>query len=498
MPNRSLLPLAALSLYILAAPAPAADKAEAPAAARVAKLVEQLGNDDFNEREMASAGLDAVGEPALDALRLAVMSTDEEVHKRAETLVGKIEKRLQTASVLKAKRVRLIYKDTAVRDALEDFGKKCGYHLALYDPENKLKNRTITLDTGDAPFWQAFDQFCDKAGLKEADALELARTAPAVAASDHITLIEGKTEGLPTDPASAVRVRVLTKTDPAVAPQKDDILFALQLSLEPRLQWRTVEKVTITKAVDDQKQELIALADPVPAAPPPALRRGGIAPGFVGGAVPLPTPGNLGGAIHQDIPFRLKKGDKVSKSLTELTGTVCASIFTEAAPIITAPDILKAAGKTFEGGDNGQLKVVEVAKDANGRITVRVELQAPAGVVPAGGLMGRGAIRRLGRGVPVAVAPVGGVVAVIGAGPGAGVSAGGLSLLDDKGEVVKLIGVQMQFTAVAGAVGGIVNQLQHILTFQAENGQEASKLIYSGRKLLTMEIPFTLKDVPLP
>jgi hypothetical protein len=56
----------------------------------------------------------------------------------------------------------------------------------------------------------------------------------------------------------------------------------------------------------------------------------------------------------------------------------------------------------------------------------------------------------------------------------------------------------MQFTAVAGAGGGIVNQLQHILTFQAEKGQEASKLIYSGRKMLTVDIPFTLKDAPLP
>jgi hypothetical protein len=532
MRTRSLLPLAALGLCVLAAPAAAADKAEKADATRIAKLIEQLGNDDFDEREKASTGLDALGEPALDALRQAVKSTDAEVRKRAETLVGKIEKRLEAATALKAKRVHLVYKDTAVKDAVEDFEKKSGCNLALYDPENKLRDRTITLDTGDAPFWRAFDQFCDKAGLKEAEAQDLAPVAPPAAkpplpappgafapapftppvvASDHITFIDGKAENLPTDAASAVRVRVLAKADRFGAPQKDEIPFALQLSLEPRLQWRTVEKVTITKAVDDQKQELIQLADPSPAvpAPAPALRVVGFAPGFIGGAVPLPAPVNLGGAlIHQDAPFRLRKGEKVSKSLTELTGTVSALILTEAAPIITAPDILKAAGKTFKGGDNGQLKVVEVSKDENGRITLRVELQAPADVVPAGGPIGRGAIRRLGRGVPVAVAPPpapaggavppGGIVAARGAavfiGAGLVTSAGGLILLDDKGEAVKLVGV---WRVVVGEVGA-VNTLQHVLTFQAEKGQEASKLIYSGRKVLSMEIPFTLKDAPLP
>ena len=57
----------------------------------------------------------------------------------------------------------------------------------------------------------------------------------------------------------------------------------------------------------------------------------------------------------------------------------------------------------------------------NGRITIRMELQAPADVIPAAGMIGRGAMRRLGRGVPVAVAPAGrggppgGLVAVRGA-----------------------------------------------------------------------------------
>ena len=81
---------------------------------------------------------------------------------------------------------------------------------------------------------------------------------------------------------------------------------------------------------------------------------------------------------------------------------------------------------------------------------------------------------------------------------GGGTSTAGLSLLDAKGEPIQLTGVQMRFTPVVAGAAGIVNQLQHTLTFQAEKGQEPSKLVYAGRKMLNLEIPFTLKDVPLP
>ena len=47
-----------------------------------------------------------------------------------------------------------------MKEAVEDFARKSGYAITLHDPDNKLKDRTVTLDTGDATFWQAFDQFC--------------------------------------------------------------------------------------------------------------------------------------------------------------------------------------------------------------------------------------------------------------------------------------------------------------------------------------------------
>ena len=169
MRARILLPLLTLGLglAVLAATAAPVEQPDKPDADKIAKLVAQLGSDNFDEREKASADLETIGDPAYDALRQALKSTDEEVHKRAEILVGKIEERKESAEALKPKHVHLIYKDTPLTEALEDFNKQSGCSIVLGDPDGKLKDRKITLDTGDVTFWQALNQFCDKAGLQE-------------------------------------------------------------------------------------------------------------------------------------------------------------------------------------------------------------------------------------------------------------------------------------------------------------------------------------------
>jgi hypothetical protein len=51
--------------------------------AKIKKLIEQLGDDDFDTREKATAGLIAVGPPAVPHLRRAAESEDTEIKRRA-------------------------------------------------------------------------------------------------------------------------------------------------------------------------------------------------------------------------------------------------------------------------------------------------------------------------------------------------------------------------------------------------------------------------------
>ena len=329
------------------------------------------------------------------------------------------------------------------------------------------------------------------------------------AAPDGITLTDGKADSLPTDASSAVRVQAL-KPDPNTPAPDGEILIGLRLSIEPRMLFQSVEKVTIRKAVDDQKQELAqTTTDAAPAGAAP-----GAAPARAGRAVIMPFPGAgvaLGaGDVQQDAVVHLKKGEKASKSLSELSGTISAHILTEAAPVITADDIMKVkAGAVFKGGENGVLTIADVAKNPAGQVVIRLELQPPTDSVPVGGA-NPAPIRRPIRIRPVplpappggGVAPpvmAGGMAAAIVIGPGGwnAQGAAGLDLLDDKGNVVKQVGsqIQNQITVVNGV--GTATQT-YTLTFQPEKDQEPSKLVYMGRKVLSVDVPFTLKDVPLP
>src|SRR5437016_13739424 len=78
---------------------------------RIERLIKQLGDDDFADRQSASKELDAIGEPALERLRAAVGDPDLEVRKRAQELVERISVRRTMRLALVPSKVRLNVKD---------------------------------------------------------------------------------------------------------------------------------------------------------------------------------------------------------------------------------------------------------------------------------------------------------------------------------------------------------------------------------------------------
>jgi uncharacterized protein (TIGR03067 family) len=91
-----------VGVLLLAAPGGLfGDPPDEPTADRVARLVRQLGNKDFMQREAASKELDAIGEPALDALRKAATDDDAEVRQRAAKIAGAITGRIRAAAAKK-------------------------------------------------------------------------------------------------------------------------------------------------------------------------------------------------------------------------------------------------------------------------------------------------------------------------------------------------------------------------------------------------------------
>src|SRR5262249_54450922 len=77
------------------------DRPDEPLADRVARLVKQLGHKEFAQREAASKELDAIGAPALDALRKAATDADAEIRQRSARLVSAITGRMRAAAARK-------------------------------------------------------------------------------------------------------------------------------------------------------------------------------------------------------------------------------------------------------------------------------------------------------------------------------------------------------------------------------------------------------------
>ncbi len=77
---------------------------------------------------------------------------------------------------------------------------------------------------------------------------------------------------------------------------------------------------------------------------------------------------------------------------------------------------------------------------------------------------------------------------------GFGANFNGLSMVDAKGQGHQLVGVQSQAQS-----DGKTIKYQYTLTYKVAKDQgDPAKLTFSGSKLATVEVPFNLKDVPLP
>src|SRR5947207_4827562 len=113
-----------------------------------ADLVKQLGSRKFAERDAAAAALDVLGAAALPALELGLKSTDPEIRQRAEKVRLKIQGRLESAQLLAGKRVRLVYKDTPLAEAIDDLAVRTGFPIQYGGDRDDLDGRTVTPDTG--------------------------------------------------------------------------------------------------------------------------------------------------------------------------------------------------------------------------------------------------------------------------------------------------------------------------------------------------------------
>ena len=282
---------------------------------------------------------------------------------------------------------------------------------------------------------------------------------------------------MPTDDHSGVRVRLLFLAEKGGVANGNEVALTLEISPQPNLRsWQRVGPVTVRKATDDQGQNLEQSADdPVPA---------GIGPGAAGGAMAVGAGLVRGVSVTNGDPsaqvdvtrIHLKAAPKPSKSLREISGTITASVLAKPQIIIAADNVLESIGKTVTRAEGGSIKVLDVSNEEN-LTKIHFQIDPPRESGLGEGTIGlssqAGAIRMVRSGAAGADFPV-----------------GELTLLDDKGNLLPPWG--MQFHSLAAT-------LDFVVTYQPQkSGGKPARLVYSTSKNVTINVPFTLKDVPLP
>jgi hypothetical protein len=170
-------------------------------------------------------------------------------------------------------------------------------------------------------------------------------------------------------------------------------------------------------------------------------------------------------------------------------------------PVLEVDSILEATGKTIKGPRGACLTVSDLERLDDGQFAIRIDLLPAA--TNANNLFNAIARGRFG-GLPIVPELPDAVQAQLQQGcggaliaPGGAVLADplGLSLADAQGRRFQLTGVPRRRYTISAA--GVVYDLT--LVFKPHEGQgQPARLVYSSMRVVTLDIPFVLKDIPLP
>lgn len=509
---------------VMAIPAaPATDQA------KIAQLVTQLGSDNFRKRDAAKKELDAIGEPALEALGKAAKSTDMEIANNASALIAKIEARAENSRLIAPTYVELSFKETPVAEAVAELARKSGYPIFLGGDKSKLADRRVTLETGKVAFWKALDMLCEKASLVEGNAnpaadlpalptsgiqpvqiqpaqpnpVQLRRPPVSPVNDGAIVLFDGKTPIGPVHVEGAIRIRAIKSASHQAigsAPE-GEIGVLVDVKAEPKIQIQQILGVKIDKAVDNHDQALT----------PAMLSSNSNSPiderdqlrqirriQLLGQASSNTVVANDRGQMQ--IAARLKKGGKEATSIKELRGTVSLKMRTSVEEIVAVENILKAKGEIVMGKSGAKLIVNDVKKEENGDIKVDVELQCPHEIQaqqknqPVLGpqpRQGGGIGILVVPGTPLGVPPPPPIKAQVPVAALAIFNPFGLDLVDAKGVPLALIQIHNSKNTYRPTLRIVTTTM----TFRSTKEQEASKLVFLGTRMATVEVLFLLKDV---
>ncbi|QEL15325.1 HEAT repeat domain-containing protein [Limnoglobus roseus] len=472
-----------------------------------AALVQKLGDPQFPVREQAAKGLLKIGATAIPSVQDVINTTaDPGVRERAEALLPRLHLMAESERFLAPKLVKLDYQNMALSAVVDDLKKKTGINLML---ENvAAPTRSITLTGGDVPAWQAVEMLCAAATLREDHRLDL--PVPTAGGETHtarqfgrnnvyylsgsaaqtvftpgsapVVLVDGKADVLPGNRATAVRVLALPGKFEGnrVIRGSGTVILNLDVAPLPSVNWPGSPTVRVTRAEDEDGRPLFAdqKADPRPQMNNPYGWGGGFGGGlWLGGDYEYVNQPTTRGNNPRLTPVTLRTDDRAIRSLKRFEGVVVGEVNQPNQPVITIDGMDKLVGKSFDGPNQTKLSVASYQVGKDGSVVVKIHAEMPQQWVFQQRLGGRLWNGNLNDDLNIGNIP------------------NKLKFTDADGKPCPT--PSQRSTSYSG------NQWNQ--TFDSElhfpkssKGGPPTKVVLTGTKVATVEIPFAMENVKLP
>jgi len=493
------------SAFLFAAPVFADEKAP-PEQIRLS--IQNLGNPRFAVREQAARDLIRAGEPALAELKAAVASKDEEVRLRAENIVRIIQARAENETMIRAPKLRVKFEAKPLDEAIADVNRQTGLTFALDQSALANAKQPVTVDTGDVPYWEAVERFLAAAGLVE----NPAPVAPALPNQQYQQLrARRRINGGPADPrillikcmsppaaatATLVRVKALPSSvaGSSVTKGTNEINFVLDVTPSPALTWTGLADIEVSRAVDERDVvlEQSHLRSSGGAADSIYLNNNMQAQVFGGQVVFIQGGGRVivNGGDYEQVTSLLAPGNPrhvrvtllgkthASKTLKELSGVVTANVMTPPLTLLTVDNLLTASTKEPIRAGNYQIQITE-RKSEKSYLQLRFRLTT--------------SFRDNGIRSGFANPNMNGMI--IDSDEILNNPQSHIVFQDSSGNIINNVAVNPTDQSFDGE-----NQITDYVAVIPVRGTTTSavKLVLNGRKSLSIEVPFVLKNVPLP
>jgi hypothetical protein len=227
-----------------------AEKAGPPPS--VPRLIEQLGDADFHQRDQASRLLRGLGPDTLPQLRQARDGADPEVRRRLDELIARFE----TELTLAPKRITLDAHNKTVRQVFQEFTRQTGYKIEFWT-SNEQQPYSFKFDR--VPFWEALDQVCHASGLVHQSGYgddtvhlqSLESYAPYVCYDGAFRLAAN---GFQQNRSIDFSTLPITPTGPR---RSDALVFTFSICSEPKLPLLGVGEPRLDAAYDDQNNSMV-------------------------------------------------------------------------------------------------------------------------------------------------------------------------------------------------------------------------------------------------